>query len=190
MKTIGPRLAGLALSATVATAALSGCGGAQVTYAPAAYGVAGQCYYVQDPVEATNLLAAGLCPHGWIPTLMPLAWHEEYYPYYDSEIYTNRYVPARDLVVYRRTQTTFGRTYAVSIRTMSSRATYRSSSGGIVKGNKVATTKFGSGTSFGSKGQKYGGGSARGGTSYHGGSGSRSGGGSHFGGGSARGGRR
>ena len=86
---------GALAASLVGGAALPGCGASQpVTYAPAAYGISGQCYYAQDPAEAVALENAGLCPRSWVPTLMPLAWHEMYYGYYDSPVYYSRYVPA------------------------------------------------------------------------------------------------
>jgi hypothetical protein len=185
-----------ALAASLAGgAALAGCGASQpVTYAPAAYGVSGQCYYVQDPAEAVALENAGLCPRSWVPTLMPLYWHEEYYGYYDSPVYYSRYVPASHRTVYVSRQRSFGSTYKSRITAVSGTATYRGSNGTTAKGARVAKAQFGSGTS----GTSFGGGSrGKTGTSGSGTSGkSRSGsgisGGSRsggFGGGSRSGGR-
>jgi hypothetical protein len=174
----------LALAAIIGglLATLAGCSSTPVTYAPAAYGIAGQCYYVQNPAEAVALEAAGLCPSGWVPTLMPLAWHEEYYSYYDSPVYYSRYVPAGSRTVYVSRQKSFGTTYKTRISTLSKTATYKGSNGSTVKGTKVAKAKFGSGTS----GTSLGGGSrgkTSGKTSTSGKSGSKSG-SSGFGGGS------
>ena len=183
--------AALAVTATMAAACSSQ--QAPLTYAPAAYGVPGHCYYVDDPAEAVALRAAGLCPASWAPALAPLAWQETYWDYYSSPAYYNVYVPARIRTVYVQRETTFGRTYRAAIVTRSRTATYRSSSGSVVKGGTLTgKTRFGSGTSFGTTGQKYGGGSLRSGSSSSrsgfsssrpGSSGSRSGG---FGGGSLR----
>lgn len=67
----------LSALAVMAAGALAACTDhnvvAPVSYAPAAYGVNGQCYYDDDPLEAVALIAAGLCPSGWLPTPMPLA---------------------------------------------------------------------------------------------------------------------
>ena len=155
--------------AALAAAGVAGCGSvpsAPITYAPAAYGVPGHCYYVNSAAEAIALQAAGLCPRSWVPTLMPVAWDEEYYSYYDSSAYYDTYVPVKARTVYVRTETTFGSRNRAAIATRSKTATYRSSAGKIVKGTQVtAKTKFGSGKSFGAAGQKYGGGSLRSGSS-------------------------
>lgn len=201
----------VAVSAITA-AAVAGCSSSApvpLTYAPAAYGVPGHCYYADSPAEAIALQAAGLCPSSWVPTLMPLAWHEEYWDYYDSPAYYDTYVPVRSRTVYVTRETTFGHANQTAITTRSKSASYKSSSGKTVKGSTLTgKTKFGSGISFGTTGQKYGGGSLRSagsksgsgtsksgstgsgssksGSSRSGSSGSRSGG---FGGGSLRSGR-
>lgn len=136
-----------------------------MTYAPAAYGIPGHCYYVDDPAEAIALQHAGLCPRSWVPTLMPSAWHEEYYSYYDSPAYYTHYVPVRQRAVYVSTQRSYGTRYRSAISSLASRAKYRGSDGSTATGTKVAKAKFGSGTSFGTTGRQYGGGSARTGTS-------------------------
>jgi uncharacterized membrane protein YgcG len=192
------------LVGVTAVAGLTACGGT-TTYTPAAYGQtyggAFHCYFVDDPAEATALIAAGLCQPHSVATVMPLWWHEEYYPYYSSPAYYGRYVPANHRTVFIHTQTTFGRTYSSAIRSYSSRAVYKSSTGGTRTGNKIGKAEFGSGTSFGGSGQRYGGGSARGGsrqrtttgTGRRSGSTSRTGSGGYrggFGGGSARSGSR
>lgn len=162
-------VAGAALAAVLA-AGCSSLGGSQpVTYAPAVYGVPGQCYYVSSAAEVTALEAAGLCPSSWAPVLMPLAWHEEYYAYYDSPAYYTVYVPAKTRTVYVHTETSFGSRYKTAITAKSKTATYRSSSGKTVKGTAVtAKTRFGSGKSFSTSGQVHGGGNLRTGTSKSG----------------------
>ena len=158
-------IAAAALTALAVGASITACGGMDsqpVTYAPAAYGVPGHCYYVDDPAEAIALENAGLCPRSWVPTVMPLAWHETYWDYYDSPAYYGTYVPARIRTVYIHRETTFGHRYGAAIKTRARTATYRSSTGQTVKGTKLTgKTRFGSGTSFGTTGRKYGGGSAR-----------------------------
>lgn len=172
-------------------AATTGCslgstGDDPATYTPAAYGVAGHCYYIDNPAEALALEAAGLCPSGWAPTLMPLAWHEEYAAYYDSPAYYGTYVPVRYRTVYVSHVTVFQTRYRTQISSASSRAVYRSSSGGTVSGSKLGSkVSFGSGRSSASSlvksgtstrtgaktgTTKYGGGSGRS-KSYGGGSG-------------------
>lgn len=157
--------AGAVAAAAVLAAVAAGCSSAPaapLTYAPAAYGVPGHCYYVDDPAEARALQDAGLCPRSWAPALMPVAWHEEYYAYYDSGAYYDTYVPARVRTVYVQRETSFGRTYKTAITTRSKQATYKSSSGTTVRGTQVTSkTRFGSGKSFGAAGQKYGGGNLR-----------------------------
>jgi hypothetical protein len=146
----------------ITAAAVAGCSSAPapVTYAPAAYGVAGHCYYVDSPAEAAALQAAGLCPRSWAPTIMPTEWHQEYYSYYDSTAYYDTYVPVRVRTVYVQRETSFGTRYQTAITTRSKQATYRSSSGTTVKGSQVTgNVRFGPGTSFGTS--RYGGGSLR-----------------------------
>lgn len=91
-----------ALFTTATLATLAACGTTHrhvvVTSQPAAYsmnayGQNGQCYYIDDPAEATALIAAGLCQPSWRPYPMPLSWHEEYLDYYNSPAYYNTYVP-------------------------------------------------------------------------------------------------
>lgn len=178
------RLITAAISAGAVAVGLltAGCGslgsGQAVTYAPAAYGANGQCYYVSSPAEAVALQQAGLCPRSWIPAPMPLSWEEEYYDYYDSPAYYGTYVPAGYRTVYVSRERSFGTRYRTTIVTLSRSATYRSSSGGTVKGSTVTgKTRFGSGCSFSCAGTKYGSGSLRSGSSKTGtSSGSRSGG--------------
>lgn len=184
------------ISAVALAAALTGCGSnsTPVSYAPAAYGANGQCYYDQSPAEATALLAAGLCPAGWVPTPMPLAWQEEYWGYYSSPSYYNSYVPMSYRTVYVTHETTFHTTYAAQINTASAKAVYKGSNGKTVTGPKTGTVQFGGGSA---RQQSFGGGSGRsnvtGGTGTSGGSKSTTGGGKStsggsFGGGSGRGG--
>lgn len=155
-------LAVAAVAVAMVTAACGSMGNGQaVTYAPAAYGQNGQCYYINSPAEAQALEQAGLCPAGWVATPMPLSWEQEYYAYYDSPAYYNSYVPVRYRTVYVHTESAFGTRYRTSITTLSSKATYRSSAGSTVHGYKSGTVRFGSGTSFGSTGQQYGGGNLR-----------------------------
>lgn len=146
---------------TAACGSLSSTAGA-ISYAPAAYGQNGDCYYINSPAEAVALEQAGLCPRSWVPVLMPLAWHEEYYSYYDSPSYYDTYVPARYRTVYVTRQRGFYRSYHARITTLSRSAVYKTSAGGTIKGTTITSrTRFGSGTSFGSAGQQYGGGTAR-----------------------------
>lgn len=163
------KAAGLLATVGLAAALTAGCSSqapAPLTYAPAAYGVPGHCYYVDDPAEVRALQDAGLCPRSWAPTLMPAAWEEEYYAYYDSPAYYDTYVPARARTAYVQRAGSFGHTYKTAITTRSKTATYRTSSGTTVKGSQVTgKVKFGSGKSFGASGQKYGGGSLRSGSS-------------------------
>lgn len=125
---------------------------AAVSYAPAAYGVqvgsVFDCYYVDDTTEVTNLIAAGLCPPGAIPTLMPLAWHETYASYYGSSAYYNTYIPTTRRTTYINvTVVKFDSTYSKQISTASKNATYKSSNGTTVNGSQLPTGKitFGSG---------------------------------------------
>jgi hypothetical protein len=164
----------LAVAAVVLAMAVTACGAGSdnTTYAPAAYGQDGHCYYVDSPDEATALLAAGLCPAGWVAYPAPLAWQETYYSYYSSPSYYNRYVLVSHRTVYVTHETTFHTTYSSQITASSSKATYKGSNGKTVTGT-TAKMKFSSGS--GSTG-KVGGGSLRAGTS--GGSTEGSGGGS------------
>lgn len=153
-----PIRAAVAVLITIgATLGLTGCGDGDVTYAPAAYGIPGHCYYVDSPVEAVALTAAGLCPASWTPTLMPLAWHEQYYPYYSSPAYVTRYVPVASRTVYVQHQTTFGATYKTQIASATKTAVYKGSNGKTVPASGIGISKFGGGSSA-----KYGGGARNG----------------------------
>lgn len=159
------RIAALIAGLFIAVAALAGCSHpANVSYAPAAYGETingvGHCYYDDDPYEAQQLLAAGLCPAGWVPTAMPLYWHEEYYSYYSSPAYYNRYVLVSHRTVYVTHETTFHTTYSSQITAASSKATYKSSNGKTVTGT-TAKMKFSTGSGSNST---MGGGSLRSGS--------------------------
>lgn len=151
--TIAASIVGVTLAGIVAAA----CSG-NVTYAPAAYGEAGHCYYAYSTDEVGLLYAAHLCPTSWAAYPMPLYWHERYYAYYDSAAYYDHYVPGRYRTVYVSSQRTFYSTYHVQISQQSRYARYRGSNGKTVPGTKVGKTKFGSGSSFGGSGQRYGGG--------------------------------
>jgi len=173
------RFAALIAGLFIAVAALAGCShSTPVSYAPAAYGETingvGHCYWDDDPYEAQQLLAAGLCPAGWVPTAMPLYWHEEYYSYYSSPAYYNRYVLVSHRTVYVTHETTFHTTYAKQITTASAKATYKSSSGKTVTGT-TAKMKFSTGSGSNST---MGGGSLRGASTKAGTSGGGNSGGS------------
>jgi hypothetical protein len=156
----------LALAVVLGATTLSSCSSPPATMAPAAYGQVvngvGQCYYIDDPYEAQQLLATGQCPAGWVPTRAPLTWQEAYFAYYDSAAYYNRYVLPAHRTVYVSVETTFRTTYATQITTASKTATYKISSGKTVVGPATAKLKFSSGS--GSVGS-LGGGSLRGSTS-------------------------
>jgi len=118
---------------------------------PAAYGQNGQCYYLDDPQEALNLIAAGLCQPGWRPTVMPLDWHYTYADYYASPAYLT-YVP----LSYRSgwanqwgTKSTFYTTNITIIHNKEKTATYKGSDGKPITGNvtNFATPKAPSSTS-------------------------------------------
>jgi hypothetical protein len=90
------RLTLLSAGIVLGGAALTACGNNQgyvedVAYTPPAYGVNGQCYYVNDPLEVVAMQNAGLCPRTWHPVIMPLWWHSMYAPYYDSYGYYGRF---------------------------------------------------------------------------------------------------
>jgi len=120
--------------------------GSDNDYRPAAYGENGQCYFVDDPREVDVLYQNGNCPRDWRPVIMPLFWHQQYYPYYSSPAYYNTYVPVSSRTVYVERSTNFGSTYASQIKTASSQAKYTNSKGKVVPGNKVAPNKFGGGS--------------------------------------------
>lgn len=162
------RIAVLIVAMFATLAALAGCSDpAPVSYAPAAYGETingvGQCYWIDDPYEAQQMFAQGLCPVGWVATPMPLYWHERYYSYYSSPVYTNSYVLVSHRTVYVTHETTFRTTYSSQINTQAKTATWKGSNGKTVSGAKVNTAKMKFSTGSGSTG-KVGGGSLRGGT--------------------------
>lgn len=161
-------LAALAvLLGTLAGAA--GCGHGATTYAPAAYGENGHCYYLDYPAEAVTLIHDGLCPSSWIPWPMPASWEADYAPYYDSPAWYDTYVPRANRTVYVHHITTYMHTHAAIIRQDASEARYRSSTGKTVSGTTVAaevashSVKFGGGAR--SK-KSYGGGARSGGSSH------------------------
>lgn len=175
---------GVGILATTTACSMGSTGDDPVTYTPAAYGVSGHCYYIDNPAEAIALRAAGLCPSGWAPTLMPLAWHEEYAAYYDSPAYYGTYVPVRYRTVYVSHVTVFQTRYRTQISSASSRAVYRSSSGGTVSGSKLGSkVSFGSGRSSSAKSGTSGNTGAKSGTTKYGGGSGRS---KSYGGGSGR----
>lgn len=150
------KLIGLLLGLGIVLTLVSACSGSQpVSYTPAAYGQNGVCYYVNTPAEVTALQAAGLCPRSWVAGPMPMSWLDMYYPYYDSGAYYNLYVPARLRATYIHTEHTYYVTHSSAIRSASSKAVYKSSSGGTVRGSTIIKSKSitgsgSAGTSFGS----------------------------------------
>lgn len=150
------RFAAALIAALLIGSGLTACGGsdshdnANVSYSPAAYGEVvngvGHCYYDDDVYEAQQLLADGSCPAGWIAYPMPLYWHTEYYSYYSSPAYYNRYVLVSHRTVYVTHETTFRTTYSTQITTASKIATYKGSNGKTVTGPATAKMKFSSGS--------------------------------------------
>ena len=139
------------------TVGLAGCGGGQpVQYAPAAYGVTGQCYYVDSPAEAVALQAAGLCPSAWVPTLMPLLWHQQYYAYYSSSAFYGSYVGSSYRTVYISHSTTFQHSYSNEISAASASAKYKGSDGKTYTGNKIKSGSFSNGVKGFGGGKKCG----------------------------------
>ena len=112
------------------------------SFAPAAFGENGQCYYVDDPSEAAALQADGSCPVQWQPAPMPLAWHQRYYPYYDSQAYTLMYVLSTRRSSYTDTEAQFGTRYRSAIVAAAPSAVYRSSSGRQVTCDQVDPAHF------------------------------------------------
>lgn len=160
------RAATIALAAAmigVGTAACSSIGDDGVTYSPAAYyqrihGV-DECYYVDDVTEVANLIYAGLCPRDAIAVQMPLAWEEEYWPYYSSTSYIDTYIPSNRRTHFTSvTVVTFSTRYKTQISTQSKKAVYKGSNGTTTTGSSAKKfTGSGSGT-----GAVHGGGGARG----------------------------
>lgn len=155
----------LALLALSASSACSSVGSADqsatVSYRPASFGVGVSdgfdCYYVVDRGEVADLVAAGLCPAGSIPTLIPTAYLEEYWGYYDSSAYLV-YVPSGSRTHYTSYEVTFSHRYSTQISTLSRKAVYKGSNGSTVTG--TSKLKFGTGTS--GSAAVHGGGNARG----------------------------
>lgn len=155
----------LALLALTASSACSSDGssgqGAAVSYQPASFGVrvtgGFDCYYVLDRGEVADLVTAGLCPAGSIPTLIPAAYLEEYWGYYDSSAYLV-YVPSGSRTRYTSYEATFSHRYSTQITTLSRKAVYKGSNGSTVTG--TSKLKFGTGTS--GSAAVHGGGNARG----------------------------
>lgn len=148
------------IAALVGLAGLAGCGGHghATAYRPIAYGENGLCYYVQSPAEVVALQGAGLCGGAWIPTPMPLYWHQRYYPYYASGAYANVYVPAHVRTVYIQSERNWGASNKSAIATAAKAAKYEGSNGKVVSATKIGATKYGAGNRFGPAGTKFGGG--------------------------------
>ncbi|MEY9892717.1 putative membrane protein YgcG [Catenulispora sp. MAP12-49] len=149
--------------------ALSGCSRSKpVAYAPAAYGqqVGGvfQCYYVDSPAEAQELIAEGLCPPGSVPMPMPQSWLNQYFAYYDSPAYYNTYVPVGNRSHYIGTYHTYYTQHASVIDAAAKTASWKGSNGKTVSGSQVDTAKMKFSTGSGSN-SMMGGGSLRGGSS-------------------------
>jgi hypothetical protein len=202
-------VAGFTLAAAAATG-LTACGTAHAdVYPPAAYGenYGGHwhCYYVHDAFEATQLIRAGHCHYGDIPTLMPGYWHARYDNYYSWPGYYNHYVPAAYRSTYVRVNVNqFNRQNAGLIKRQATSARYVGKGGRIIPGTQVkprytsgtqkqrygsGSSRTGSGTGGTSSRSRYGSGSSRTGQGSRSGSRSSSGGsssGRSFGGGSSR----
>lgn len=166
MNRIKSRLALLAGGALIAGGAATACSSQPVAYEPAAYGANGTCYYIQSPAEAYALQQAGLCPRGWGIGMAPLYWQEMYWPYYSSPAYYGVYVPSPLRTTYVSVERTFYNQHTSAVRTASSTASYRSSTGKTVTGKTVIASKaqFGSGKSFSTAAGQYGSGSLKSGS--------------------------
>lgn len=125
------------ISAVLMLTGLTACGHNDMSYRPAAFGQSGQCYYVDNPAEAIALQQAELCPSSWIPTVMPLFWHQQYAYYYDYPGYYNRFVPVSSRTIYVTHAHTFENTYRSQIKTASKTAQFRGSDGKTYTGNKI-----------------------------------------------------
>lgn len=146
-------------------ALLSGCGPSAppLSYAPAAYGELGSCYYVDSPAEVVALQAAGLCPSTWAPVLMPLYWHARYADYYDSDRYYGAYVPAPRRSVYVTHVHVFEHDHPADIARQRVTATYKGSDGKSYTGTQARAGRNGGGarSSGGGGGSRSSGGTAR-----------------------------
>lgn len=150
------------LGVCMATTVLGACGDDKkeaVAYRPIAYGQNNQCYYVSDPAEAQLLMDQGLCQRSWVPTVMPIVWHQMYYPYYSSPAYYGAYVPAAARTVYIERERSWGTQNKTAINREAKKATYQGSNGKTVTANKIGVAKYGAGNRFGPTGTKFGGGS-------------------------------
>jgi len=146
-------LALLALSASSACSSDGSSGqAAAVSYQPASFGVrvtgGFDCYYVLDRGEVADLVTAGLCPAGSIPTLIPAAYLEEYWGYYDSSAYLV-YVPSGSRTRYTSYEATFLHRYSTQISTLSRKAVYKGSNGSTVTGTSGSAAVHGGGNARG-----------------------------------------
>ena len=128
--------------------AASGGGTVAVTYQPAAYGVqvavrVFHCYYLETPIEVTDLVSAGLCPRGSVAILMPVAWEEMYYGYYSSSSYYGRYMPHSYWSSYTKIVITFKAKNSRQIDADASKGTYKTSTGKTVTGVSGSALKYG-----------------------------------------------
>lgn len=156
------RLTALTASAVLVLATLTACGSSDDNLTPSARGpqnVSGQstCVWIDSPAECQD---SGVPPERWFqsPQTQPAAsnagfhdddflmqlfmWHVIYSDWFSSPGYYDRYVPVARRTVYVTHVTTFNATYHVQEQSARSRATYRTSSGKTVTGNKVDPKKF------------------------------------------------
>lgn len=169
------RLLALALAALLGAVLIAGCASSHThrtttvttvsddgTVTMKQYGENGHCYYVDSPAEAQALLAAGLCPAGWVAWPMTPSWEDTYWYYYDSPTYITRYVPAARQTTYNTTIINFGNSNRSAIASASKNAQYKTSTGKTVTAPPTASLKFGPDNSFGAAGAKNGSGNMRG----------------------------
>lgn len=121
---------------------------AEMEYSPAAYGQNGQCYYVNNPAEAIALQQAGRCPSYWVPTIMPVYWHETYFLYYGSPRYYDHFVGASYRTTYINEVHTFETVHRTEIVQRQNSATWKGSDGKTVDGKTVANQVKSGQTSF------------------------------------------
>lgn len=133
--------------AAASAALLSGCGPSAppLSYAPAAYGELGSCYYVDSPAEVVALQAAGLCPSTWVPVLMPLYWHAMYASYYDSDRYYGAFVPAPRRSVYVTHVHVFESSHRSDIDRQRASGSYKGSDGKRYTGAQASSGRNGGG---------------------------------------------
>lgn len=158
------RIPALLAAGALLSVTLTGCGDkgddqlAPTTRGPTNVSGQSTCVYIDSPAECKDsdvpeerwfkapdqepVRTAGSNQDAGDFLLAMWAFHLMYSPWFSSPAYINHYVVVEHRTVYRSNVTAFNRTYASQERSYASRATYRTSTGNTVTGDKAATKQF------------------------------------------------